>query len=70
MTSGRSYGKVVAITFWNSSRETLLNWFVKSKKMAAQVGNFPDCCGLLMYFSMASCIALTMKSDPTGTPTA
>ena len=58
------------MTFLNSSRATLLNWFVKSKKIAARVGRRLDCWGLLMYFSMESCIAFTTKSDPSGTPTA
>ena len=70
MTNGKSSGKFVAITFVNSSRDTLLNWFVRSKKIAARVGDFPDCCGWSMYFSIASCIALITKSDPSGTPTA
>ncbi len=31
---GRSSGKDVAMTLKNSSQETLLNWFVNSKKIA------------------------------------
>ena len=70
MTSGRSSGKEVAMTFLNSSRATLFNWFVKSKKIAAHVGRRLVCWGLSIYFLMESCIAFTMKSDPSGTPTA
>jgi hypothetical protein len=38
---GRSSGKDVEMTLKNSLRETLLNWLVKSKKIAARVGS---CC--------------------------
>jgi hypothetical protein len=66
VTNGRSSGKEVAMTFLNSSRATLLNWFVKSKKIAARVGRqFGGC-----HFSMESCIAFTTKSDPSGMPAA
>jgi hypothetical protein len=36
------------MTSKNSARETLLNWFVKSKKIAARVGEEPDCWGMSM----------------------
>ncbi len=58
------------MTFLNSSRATLLNWFVKSKKIAARVGRRLVCWGMPIYLSMESCIAFTTKSDPLGTPTA
>ncbi len=70
MTNGRSSGKEVAMTFLDFSHETLLNWFVKSKKIVARVGRQPDCCGLSIHFSMASCMAFTTKSEPSGMPTA
>ena len=38
------------MTFLNSSCETLMNWFVKSKNIAALVGRRPDCWGLLYLF--------------------
>ncbi len=40
---GRSSGNDVAMTLKNFSQETLLNWFVKSKKIAVGVGNLWDC---------------------------
>jgi hypothetical protein len=70
VTNGRSSGKEVAMTFLNSSRATLLNWFVKSKNIAVRVGRQLVCWGMSIYFSMESCIAFTTKSDPSGTPTA
>jgi hypothetical protein len=50
VTNGRNSGKEVAMTFLNSSCETLMNWFVKSKNIAALVGRRPDCWGLLYLF--------------------
>ncbi len=40
MVRGRSSGKDVEMTLKNSLREMLLNWLVKSKKIAAHAGNF------------------------------
>ncbi len=70
MTNGRSSEKEVVMTFLNSSRETLLSWFVKLKNIGAHEGRQPDCWGLSIYFLMASCMAFTTKSEPSGMPTA
>ena len=58
------------MTLKNSSRETLLNWFVRSKKTAARVGSLFVRWGWSINFSIESCIAFTTKSLPLGTPTA
>ena len=42
---GGTSGKEVLMTLKNSLRETLLNWFVRSKKTAAHVGSLLVCCG-------------------------
>lgn len=54
----------------SSSRDMLLNMLVRSMNAAARDGSFDCCCGLMMYFSMDSCIALMMKSMPPLMPTA
>ena len=54
----------------SSSLEIMLNIFVRSIKTAALDGVECCCCGLMMYFSMDSCIALMMKSIPPSIPTA
>jgi hypothetical protein len=58
------------MTLKNSSRETLLNWFVRSKKTAARVDSLLVRWGRSINFSIKSCIAFTTKSVPLGTPTA
>ena len=54
----------------SSSRDMLLNMLVRSMNAAARDGSFDCCCGLMMYFSMDSCIAFMMKSMPPLMPTA
>ncbi len=59
------------ITLKNSLRETLLNWFVRSKKTAARVGgSLLVRWGWSINFSIESCIAFTTKSLQLGKPTA
>ncbi len=58
------------MTSKKASRDMLLNWLVRSKKTAARVGRLPVDSGVEMYFSILSCMALTMKSLPLGAPTA
>jgi hypothetical protein len=56
---GRISGKDVSMTLKNSSRDTLLNWLVRSKKTAAREGRVLVRWGVWMNFSMESCIAFT-----------
>ena len=58
------------MTLKNSSRETLLNCFVRSKKTAACVGSSLVRWGRSINVSIESCIAFTTKLLPLGTPTA
>ena len=67
---GRILGKEVSITLKNSSCETLLNWLVRSKKMAARVGSLLEHWGQLISFSIESCIAFTTKLLLLATPAA
>ena len=53
-----------------SSRETLLNWFVRSKNTAARVGSLLVHWVRSINFLIESCIAFTRKLLPLGTPTA
>ena len=43
------------MTLKNSSQDTLLNWLVRSKKMAAREGRVLVRWGVWMNFSMESC---------------
>lgn len=54
----------------NSARETELNIFVRSTKMAALVGVKSFCCGWSMNRSMDNCMLFMIKSIPLGIPTA
>lgn len=68
--SGVSSGKCVCIMSKSSSLDTRLNIFVRSMKTAARVGEDPDFCGVMMNFSIESCIDFMMKSIPPSIPTA
>ncbi len=68
--SGRSLLRFSAMTLKNSKWETELNWLVRLKKTAAQVGDWCACWGVSMNFLIASCIALTTNDIPSGMPTA
>ena len=68
--SGRSSGKCSAMMLKNLERETELNWLVRLKKTAVQVGDWCAHWGVLMNFMIASCIALMTNDVPSGMPTA
>ena len=45
-------GKESAMTLKKASRETLLNWLVRSKKTATQEGRMPVDCGREIYLPL------------------
>ena len=67
---GGTSGKEVLMTLKNSLQKTLLNLFVRSKKMAACVGSLLVHWGRSIKFSNESCIAFITKLLPLGVPTA
>ncbi len=68
--SGRISGKDVAITLKKAWRETLLNWLVRLKKMAAWDGRLLVDWGKVMNFLTWSCMVVIMRLLPLGVPTA
>ena len=58
------------MTLKNASRETLLNWLVRSKKIAAREGRMSFDWGREIYFSTCNCIVFMMRFVPFGVPTA
>ena len=68
--SGRSSGKSAEMRWNSSSRDSRLNMFTRSKKMATRVGESPRSCGWKMNFLNWSCVVLTTKSMPPSTPMA
>ena len=68
---GRILGKESVMTLKNASRETLLNWLVRSKKTAAREGRVSVDWGREIYFSTCTCIVLLMmRFVPFGVPMA
>ena len=67
---GVSSGKFVSMMLNSSSRDTLLNMFVRSANTAARVGRLFCVCGVIMCFSIDNCIAFMMKSIPPLMPMA
>ena len=67
---GDNSGKCVCMMLKSSSLETMLNILVRSTKTAALDGVFDCSCGLMMNFSIESCMALMMKSIPPSILTA
>ena len=67
---GSISGKESAMTLKKASRDTLLNWLVRSKKTPAREGKVFLDWGSVMYFSTSNCIVLMMKFVPFGVPTA
>ena len=58
------------MTLKKASRDTLLNWLVRSKKTPVREGRLSLDWGSVIYFSTSNCIVLIMKFVPFGVPTA